>query len=233
MMDEREFDRFAEEYTAIHENNIRVTGEKPQYFAEYKVRDVASLLAEVHLTQQPRILDFGAGIGSSVPYWHVYLPGADVTCLDVSRRSIELGKSRNGNAAHFVHFDGVSIPFPTGHFEVAFAACVFHHIEQEEHLNLFRELRRVLKRGGLLVVYEHNPYNPLTVHAVNTCTFDENAKLLRPKELQKSMQKAGFASPRIRYRVFFPKALSRLRFFEKRLMWLPLGAQYYAAAQNY
>lgn len=232
-MDEREFDKFAAEYTAIHANNVRVTGEKPEYFAEYKVRDVSALLTEIQVTQQPRILDFGAGIGSSVAYWHIYLPGADITCLDVSARSIELGKARNGNTAQFVHFDGISIPFPSEYFDVAFAACVFHHVDHGEHVNLFRELRRVLKRGGVLVVYEHNPYNPLTVYAVNTCVFDENAKLVRPKEMKKKMQDAGFPSPLIRYRVFFPKALRRLRFLERKLMWLPLGAQYYAAAQNY
>jgi hypothetical protein len=41
---------------------------------------------------------------------------------------------------------------------------------------------------------------------------------------------AGFGAARIRYRVFFPRALSRLRVLEKWLTWLPLGAQYYVLA---
>lgn len=50
-----------------------------------------------------------------------------------------------------------------------FAACVFHHIDQREHAALLRELLRVLASGGIALVYEHNPYNPITRHAVNTC----------------------------------------------------------------
>ena len=39
-MDVEEFDKFAEEYLKLHSQNIRVTGEKPEYFAEYKIRDL-------------------------------------------------------------------------------------------------------------------------------------------------------------------------------------------------
>ena len=40
-MDEVEFDKFADEYRAMHAANIRITGEDPEYFAEYKVVDIA------------------------------------------------------------------------------------------------------------------------------------------------------------------------------------------------
>ena len=155
-----------------------------------------------------------------------------MTCLDVSLRSLEIGEATNGDLAKFVRFDGDVIPFPEAQFDVAFAACVFHHVDHSEHVKLFHELKRILRPNGLLVIYEHNPYNPLTLHAVNTCPFDENAKLLMPRVLRARLSQAGFTSPRIRYRVFFPKFLKRLRFLEGKLTWLPLGAQYYVAAQN-
>ena len=41
------------------------------------------------------------------------------------------------------------------------------------------ELKRVLRAGGACVIFEHNPLNPLTVQAVNTCPFDENAVLIK------------------------------------------------------
>ena len=40
-LDEAEFDKFADEYRAIHAHNIRLSGEAPEFFAEYKVRDLA------------------------------------------------------------------------------------------------------------------------------------------------------------------------------------------------
>ena len=36
-MDVKEFDKFAEEYLKLHSQNIRLTGEEPEFFAEYKI----------------------------------------------------------------------------------------------------------------------------------------------------------------------------------------------------
>ena len=44
-MDSAGFDRFADEYLAVHARNIAITGEQPEFFAEYKVRDVYEILA--------------------------------------------------------------------------------------------------------------------------------------------------------------------------------------------
>ena len=44
-MDEAEFDRFADEYYQQHAASIRLSGEAPEYFHQYKVDDVAATLA--------------------------------------------------------------------------------------------------------------------------------------------------------------------------------------------
>lgn len=231
MMDPAEFDRFADEYRSLHARNIAISGEDPEFFAEYKIRDVAAESLAHHGEQLPAaILDFGAGIGSSVPYFSKHVPRARITCLDVSRRSLEVGEARFPGQARFVHFDGVRIPFPDESFDIVFAACVFHHIEHEHHIALLAEFRRVLASKGIAVVFEHNPYNPLTVRAVNTCAFDENARLITGRAMRRRLYAAGFRSVRIRYRIFFPHALRALRALEKWMRWVPLGAQYYAVA---
>ena len=40
-MEEKEFDKFADEYYNIHSRNIAASGESPDFFAEYKIKDVA------------------------------------------------------------------------------------------------------------------------------------------------------------------------------------------------
>lgn len=228
-MDEAEFDRFADEYRQLHAANIRASGESPEYFADYKVADAARLLAKAS-RRNPAILDFGAGVGTSVPFFRRHIPDARLTCLDVSRKSLAVGTSRFAGEAQFVHFDGAHVPFPDNHFDLAFIACVLHHIPHAEHPGILRELCRVLRPTGLLVVFEHNPYNPLTVHAVNTCPFDENAVLLRPKHLLSAVAGAGFRRPAVRFRIFFPHALRGLRFLEPAMTWIPIGAQYFVYA---
>jgi ubiquinone/menaquinone biosynthesis C-methylase UbiE len=226
-----EFDKFALEYETMHAANIRASGETPAFFAEYKVKDVALSLMESQL-QPGSILDFGAGIGTSVPFFRQYLPRARLTCLDVSAKSLQLGRSRFADAAEFTAFDGQSIPFPDGSFDVCFAACVFHHIPAEEHLGLMREFRRVLRSGGMAFVFEHNPYNPLTVRAVRDCAFDENAVLIRAADLRSTVRQAGFSQVRSAYRIFFPRVFRMLRPLERLLTWCPMGAQYYVQANK-
>lgn len=231
-MDTSEFDKFAEEYRSLHDSNIAVSGEHPEYFAEYKIKDLAaeyfSRRGDRH--GPPAIVDFGAGIGTSIPFMQKHLPGAELTCIDVSSKSLQLGQQRFSGHARFMHFDGRRIPLADSSQDIVFAACVFHHISHHEHTALFSEFRRVLVSGGIALVFEHNPYNPLTVHAVNTCPFDENASLITASSISRRIKSGGFGRVEVRYRVFFPSALRKLRGLERWLTWLPLGAQYYAVA---
>jgi ubiquinone/menaquinone biosynthesis C-methylase UbiE len=234
---ESEFDRFAEQYHAQHAANIAVSGESPDFFAEYKVVDIAQIVAERHPDAGPagsnlNILDFGAGIGNSVPFFRKYLPGASITCLDVSRRSLELGQARFGQLARFVHFDGDALPFPDQSFDIILCACVLHHIDHAQHAAVLARLRRLLTGRGLLFIFEHNPFNPLTVRAVNTCPFDANARLASARSLTVTLSSAGFSAVTTRYRIFFPGMLRKLRWLEKFLRWCPLGAQYVLIAQR-
>lgn len=230
-MEESEFDRFADEYHAQLAAGLAFSGEGPEYFSEYKIADVRRELAlRGERREDLQVLDFGAGIGASVPWTRRYFPRARLTCLDPSRRSLDVAEQRFGDVARYVHFDGHHIPFGDGAFDVAFAMCVFHHIDADEHVPLMRELRRVLRPGGMLFIFEHNPFNPLTVRIVNNCPFDENAVLIRGSALRRELQQAGFASPDIRYRIFFPGFLRALRPLERALAWLPVGGQYYALA---
>lgn len=228
-MERAEFDRCADEYEQLHAANIRLSGEDPAYFARYKVQDVARTFAAL---PPARILDFGAGIGGSVPYWREFFPRASLTCLDVSERSLAIACDRYPGGAEYRSFDGVTVPFEDGSFDVVFAACVFHHIDAAEHVSLLRELRRVLADGGSLFLFEHNPLNPLTRHAVDTCPFDANAVLIRARTMRARVRAAGLDNVALAYRIFFPGSLRILRPLERYLEWLPLGAQYRICARK-
>ncbi len=230
-MDKAEFDRFADAYYDQHRENVAVTGEGPEYFAEYKIRQLRQIVEREQIGVS-RICDFGSGIGNSIPFFRKYFPDAALTSSDVSERSLTLGKQRYPGDGNYVLIEDSRIPCESGAFDVAFSACVFHHIPHEEHVTWLRELHRITRPGGLIAIFEHNPLNPLTVHAVNTCPFDENARLIFARSLAKRLRAAGWASPRIQYNLFFPRALARLRPLEASLGWLPLGAQYMAFARK-
>ncbi|TCM60248.1 class I SAM-dependent methyltransferase [Rhizobium sp. BK068] len=229
-MNESEFDQFADEYRQLHANVITASGETPEFFAEYKIVDMTH-----HATKRnvkvSSILDFGCGVGTSSPYFFQYFPDASVVGVDVSSKSLQIARSRFGSRAAYSQLENI-IDYPDNTFDVAFAACVFHHIPWDEHEHWLGEIRRVLKPSGFVGIFEHNPWNPLTVHAVNTCEFDANARLMNPFHLRSILESVGWSRIRHDYRIFFPRALSSFRLLEAGLRWLPLGAQYSVTAQK-
>lgn len=224
-----EFDSVAASYEEQHRASIRLSGEETGFFARYKAQD-ALVLTRAAGIEPARILDFGSGIGNSVAPLREAFPTAGLTCLDVSEASLAHSRQRNGDAPEYRVYDGETLPADLGRFDLAFVACVFHHIPEAAHVGLLAQFRTALAPGGMIVLFEHNPLNPLTRHAVANCPFDKNAVLIGAGRMRERFSAAGFASPRIDYRLFFPGPLAELRPLERALSWLPLGAQYRVAA---
>lgn len=220
-----EFDRHAASYADQHQSSIALSGEEPEYFAEYKIADLVRVCAAEGVAPA-RMLDFGAGIGNALAPMQRAFPQARISGIDVSAESLDVCRKVAREGTDLRCYDGQSIPYESGTFDVVFTACVFHHIPAEDHVALLREIRRVLTPGGRFVLYEHNPWNPLTVQAVRNCPFDENAVLISAPEMARRLRSAGFAGVERRFRVFFPRMLSALRPIEWSLSPLPLGAQY-------
>jgi len=226
-VNEAEFDRFADEYEASLDDVVRLSGESTDFFARQKVATVARVLDKV-APQPSVILDFGAGVGGSVPHFEACFPAAQIVCAEVSSRSIALANKRFGVRADFKQITADTLPVPDQSADLLFAACVFHHIPHGEHGRWLEQLYAVARPGARLFVFEHNPYNPLTRKTVNACEFDANAELIKPAALVSALREAGWAEARSQYTLFFPAMLSALRPLEPWLGWLPLGAQYYA-----
>lgn len=221
-----QFDRYAQSYRDLHKESIRASGEEPDYFAAYKVAYMAAQLGK-ESTEQPRdILDFGCGIGNSIPHLANAFPSARLHGLDVSGESVEMARASNPLASFGMIEEG--LPLPDHSIDVAMAACVYHHIPPAERAHWTRELHRVLKPGGRMFIFEHNPLNPITQKVVRDCPFDDDAILLPRRESVSLLTHAGFSGLKVDYIVFFPKLLSLLRPVEKYLAHLPLGAQYVA-----
>jgi len=231
-MNEAEFDKFADEYRNLHLTNIKASGENPEFFAEYKIKDTVLLASKSGIKGPINVLDYGCGVGNSIPFFKQHLPNCELTGADVSRKSLDIAEARFPGQASFIVLPGANVPFEDESFDIIFSACVFHHIPHGEHISILKDMWRTLKHNGLLVIFEHNPYNPLTVKAVNTCPFDENAVLIKPHQLINALKRANFLLIQCHYRIFFPGQLRTMRFLEPLLTWLPLGAQYYVAAHK-
>ncbi len=220
-----DFDDFADDYKEILEKQIRFFETGSDYFAKYKVSVVMRLLQH----KPKSILEFGCGIGGNIKHLLQAFPFASVAGCDLSQKCLSVAARDNPDAEFFM------IPkdaFPDDKkFDLIFVANVFHHIPRRERGDTMKLLKRLMKPNGELYVFEHNPYNPITRHLVDTCPFDEGVQLLKPKEMISLLEHADFSIIRRNFILFFPSPLRFLRPIEHHLSPIPLGGQYVVQAQ--
>ena len=223
-----DFDGYADDYRDIHSANIKKSGADSYYFAEHKIKELSK-----HETQQPlSVLDLGCGDGVTGEFMLKYFPHWEVQGIDVSEQSINVAREKKTTNATYQTYNGRSIPFPDAHFDIIFMAAVMHHIDFSLHHEILKDIYRVLKPGGRLYLFEHNPLNPVTRHFVNTCPFDKDARLLYHGYTRKLIKAAGFRSWKNKFILFFPRKgiFTKMLRFEDSLGWLLLGGQYYFRA---
>jgi 2-polyprenyl-3-methyl-5-hydroxy-6-metoxy-1,4-benzoquinol methylase len=213
MASQSSFDRHARGYHEQHAASIKASGESTTYFAEYKLRCLERMGAK------SPILDFGCGIGNLTE--QLVKTFRDVHGYDPSSECLRMAEPRVEGAT-FHHELG---KVPDAAFETVVVAGVLHHVAPRERGALLGDVRTKLAPGGRVVVFEHNPFNPLTRHAVAKCPFDDDAILLWPWQLRRVVGESGFVDVDLRYIVFFPKFLAALRPLEPKLSRVFVGAQ--------
>lgn len=218
------FDRDRESYRDAVNSSISFSGADVDFFARLKADDlVAALRRRLGGAEKARVLDVGCGPG--VTDTHLAGRVGELHGADVSAEILEAAAAANPTVDYH-RFDGVTLPFPAASFDATFTICVLHHVEPAERPGLVREMRRVTRPGGLVAIYEHNPFNPLTRVAVARCEFDEGVVLLGRGEARRLLADAGAPPVETRYIAFFPWQPSVFRTVERSLGWLPLGGQY-------
>lgn len=225
-----EFDRYKDTYRAEVNQSIRFIGQEQEFFTLAKVRHILDFSRSFFgdLSQR-KILDVGCGIGSTdrflVPHF------GEVCGIDPSQGSIEVAQQRVSGATYTIG-DGTAIPHADGTFDLTFAICVMHHVPPTQWAQVAQEMARVTKPHGLVAIFEHNPYNPLTRLAVHRCEFDQDAVLLSMRKTRRLLHHAGLSIQANPYILFFPWRATLFATLEQGLTWLPLGAQYYVLAQK-
>jgi SAM-dependent methyltransferase len=225
-MNTPEFDSHADQYQQTLEKTLAIGGGDSLYYAERKFSALADYFREKKVTDPSAILDFGCGTGTNLPYLRSLFNDADLFGLDVSSRSIEVARDRAIANCSLNQYDGESIPYPPASFNLIVISNVLHHIDPREREGTLEQLSRCLRPGGVIAVFEHNPWNPLTRKIVKDCPFDVGVTLVQQSDLRKIFLGLNFEVSHLWNIVFFPAKLKALNGLERHLRWLPLGAQY-------
>jgi ubiquinone/menaquinone biosynthesis C-methylase UbiE len=108
----------------------------------------------------PRALEVGVGTGKNLPYYPL---GVDATAIDFSPRMLTYAKKTAFKLDIHVNFhlmDVQHLDFPDNSFDTVFGSFVFCSVP--DPVMGLKEIRRVCKPGGRLLLHEHvRPRNAL------------------------------------------------------------------------
>ena len=102
-----------------------------------------------------RLLDAGVGTGRNFPF---YPSGCEVIGIDLSPAMLARAKRRQATAAASValrEMDVTRLTFPDSFFDAAVATFLFCTLPDEMQVPALRELRRVVRPGGLIRCLEY------------------------------------------------------------------------------
>jgi len=150
---------------------------------------VGDLLRRHGAAGQPRVLDLGCGTGGSFALFAPLAPALAVG-LDYSAQGLAHARRKVPQAVLVQGDAGRPLPFADASFDVVSVFGVLNHVWIPDEAATFREARRILRPGGLLVVTE--PAFPVLLRRMDS--YGMTKRRYRIGELTAMAEAAGLAT---------------------------------------
>lgn len=157
------------------------------------------LLDQAALRPNHRVLDIGCGTGTLVVLIKRLHPDVDVVGLDPDPKALARGRRKAQRASARVQFDqgfADELPYRDASFDRVFSSLMFHHLGRDEKEATLREVRLVLRPGGILSLLDFagpeagaDGFLARLLHSSHQLRDNSEGRIL---EL---MSRAGFLSP--------------------------------------
>lgn len=183
------------------------------------IRHKDYLLHLLNVKKEEKILDVGCEVGAMMVY--TGLLGAEVCGIDIDPGSVKranLYLEKYGIKGRAVIGDARHLEFPDNSFDKVVSSDFLEHMDPEDNISVFQEIKRVLKPGGIAVIKTPNlTYlkcsryfkmlkrllqckNPFSVVIPHTRGYEhQHIGLLTKGRLMKVIQAAGFLNFNFHY----------------------------------
>jgi SAM-dependent methyltransferase len=129
----------------------------------------------------PRGDGLDVGCGTGVLAERLRSAGYKMWGVDPSEGMIAVARRRAPDVETTVG-SGTELPYESSRFDLVITVAVMHHIAAPEAVHrALAEMVRVLKPGGRLVVWDHNPRNPYWSHLMARVPQDTGEERLIPE----------------------------------------------------
>ena len=137
-----------------------------------------------------RILDVGCGTGVLAD--RLQRAGYDVTGLDPSEGMLEVMRERTPAIAA-VCASATAMPLEAAQFDLSVSVATMHHIADPEAVaQALSEMVRVVRPGGRIIVWDHNPRNPYWPYLMRRVPQDiGEERLVGLAELTRGLEAGG------------------------------------------
>jgi SAM-dependent methyltransferase len=159
----------------------------------------AELARLAGITADMSVLDVGSGVGGPARFLAAN-HGCHVTGVDLSEPFVEAaryltGRTGQGGQVSFECASALTLPFDDGRFDAVFLQHVAMNIA--DRARLYREIRRVLKRGGRFATYDvvlngGEPHYPVPYYPVPWARTPATSFLLTAAATREAIEPAGF-----------------------------------------
>jgi SAM-dependent methyltransferase len=241
-MEKNVFDAVARDYERIHNRSLP-PGVHSADFIRHRAACVARWISDGCAGKEYCYLDFGCGNGrmlKSLLESDRLKPLMEKGRLrlfgfDTSVESIHEARGLMGDDRVCLVSDLSRLPGDV-RFDFVISCHVFHHIPPAERAATAATLAGRMKPASRLVIWEHNPFNPITRLLVKMCPFDGDARLLTLSSTKALFGQNDFRFIQCAYVNVFPPGWLRrkgLSAAERLLAGVPAGAQYWAMFERH
>ena len=153
------------------------------------------VLENLNLNSNTRLLDIGCGTGILLKLIAEYDNSVQLFGLDISPEMIKVAQTKLNNEIKFYIQSANKLPFSNNFFDYTTCVTSFHHYPDQ--LNALKEMHRVLKPCGKMIVldpFKGGFVNNTIIKFLDLIFNEKDVAFYTKQEMTKLINDAGFTS---------------------------------------